>query len=509
VEIRGSRVTVTDEGTYILRGQLTDGQILVDADKEDKIQLVLDGAAVTCKNGAALHIKTADKVFVTLAELSENSLTSQQLPEGDSVDAALFSKEDITFNGTGLLTVTAREGHGIVSKDSLRITNGSYRVTAANHGIQGKDDICVTQANLEITAGKDGLHSENKDDETLGYVYVKDGTIQITAEGDGISAQSTLQLDGGSLQILTGGGSVNGQKKSSDHWGGFGGGRPGMRPGTPAETTQSEDSTSLKGLKAGGLLVINGGDYTLDTADDAVHCNGDLTVTGGSFTIKTGDDGFHADGTLQFLGGTATIHESYEGMEALHVQVSGGAVTLTASDDGINAAGGKDESGFGGRDPFDNRGGGRGWGGMSAGNGSITISGGTLHITSSGDGFDANGTLEITGGHITVCGPTRGDTATLDFDRTGTISGGTFVGTGAAGGMAQTFSQSEQAVITLRTGNQPVGTELVITDSSGKELLRYTPALDFGILIYSSPALEKGASYTVTIGNTPTTTEAK
>ena len=145
---------------------------------------------------------------------------------------------------------------------------------------------------------------------------------------------------------------------------------------------------------------------------------------------------------------------------------------------------------------------------MSAGNGSILISGGTVDITASGDGIDANGTLEITGGQIRVCGPTRGDTSTLDFDRTGTISGGTFIGTGAVG-MAHSFSPSEQAVITLRTGNQPAGTQILITDDTGKELLRYTPALDFAIVFYSTPELEKNGSYTVTIGNTPITVQAQ
>lgn len=136
---------------------------------------------------------------------------------------------------------------------------------------------------------------------------------------------------------------------------------------------------------------------------------------------------------------------------------------------------------------------------MGAGNGSIVISGGTLAITASGDGIDANGTLEITGGHTTVCGPTRGDTATLDYDKTGIISGGTFIGTGASG-MAQTFSGATQGLISLNVGNRTAGTRITVTDSEGNVIMDHTPVLDFAVVILSSPGLVQGRTYTIQIG---------
>ena len=143
-------------------------------------------------------------------------------------------------------------------------------------------------------------------------------------------------------------------------------------------------------------------------------------------------------------------------------------IKLVASDDGLNAAGGTDSSGtIGGRDGMFGGGGksgmGGGFGGMSSGNGSIVISGGNLYINSSGDGLDANGTLEITGGYTVVVGPTQGDTATLDYDKSGIITGGTFIGTGASG-MAQTFSDSKQGVIAVSVGNQAAGTQIILKD---------------------------------------------
>lgn len=507
VRIDGTTVTILDEGTYVLQGSLQDGQIVVDAAKEDKTQLVLEGVDITSSTGAALYIRQADKVFVTLAPNSENSLKNggSFAADENNVDGAVFSKEDVTFNGTGSLVVTSPAGHGIVSKDALTVTGGSYTIESTSHGIAGKDSVAIADASMKLTTGKDGLHAENNDDTTLGYLYIQSGSFVIDAQGDGISAANAMQLDGGSYQITTGGGSVNGQKPTSEGWGGMGGGgekRPGKRS---TDTDTTEDSTSIKGVKAAGNLVINGGDFTVDAADDAIHSNSDLTVNGGTFQIATGDDGFHADSTLSVASGTVQITKSYEGLEGLHIKVLGGAIKLTASDDGLNAAGGTDQSGFGGirGDRF----GGRGGGGMSAGNGSILISGGTVQVAASGDGIDANGTLEITGGDTVVCGPTRGDTATLDYDKTAVISGGTFIGTGAAG-MAQTFSDSQQGVFAVQVGNQSAGTQITLTDASGNVLVTYAPPLDFAVVILSAPQIKKGESYTCTVGTTTGTYEA-
>lgn len=519
VQIDGSTVTITDEGTYILRGSLDNGQIVVNAAKEDKTQLVLDGVSINSGTSAPIYILQADKVFITLAEGTENALSnggSFEAIDENSIDGVVFSKEDLTLNGSGSLTVTSPAGHGIVSKDELTVTGGSYTVNCASHGLAGKDSVAVAGGTFAITAGKDGIHGENNDDTALGYVYIEGGSFTVSAEGDGISASNSMQIDGGTFDIVTGGGSENAQQSTSNNWGGMGGGfgggmgKPGMGSRTTATVDTSEDSTSIKGIKAACDLVINSGSFTMDCADDGVHSNANLTVTGGSFTIATGDDGFHADETLTVTGGTINITESYEGLEGLHIKVSSGDITLTASDDGLNAAGGTDESGFGGirGDQFGGRGGmGGGMGGMSAGNGSIVISGGKLDVTASGDGIDANGTLEITGGYTTVCGPTQGDTATLDYDKSAVISGGTFIGTGASG-MAQTFSDSQQGVIALQVGNQTANTRITVTDSQGKVLINYAPALNYAVTILSCPEFTKGESYTVTVGTMSETFEA-
>ena len=252
-------------------------------------------------------------------------------------------------------------------------------------------------------------------------------------------------------------------------------------------------------MKAAADLTVSGGNFTINSADDAVHSNANVTVSGGAFNIATGDDGFHADEKLTVSAGTIEITKSYEGLEGLHIAVSGGDISLIASDDGLNAAGGNDNSGMGGRDQMFPGGGKGGFGGMSSGNGSIVISGGKLYVEASGDGIDANGTLEITGGYTVVCGPTQGDTATLDYDKTAVISGGTFIGTGAAG-MAQTFSGSEnQGMIAIRA-NGAAETEITVKDSKGNTLISCTPKLGFNVVILSSPDIQKGKTYTVSVG---------
>lgn len=502
VKISGSTVQITQEATYLISGTLDDGMLVVNAPDSAKVQLVFRDAHITNTTCAALYIPQADKVVLTLAPGSENSLRSTgsfQSLDGNNIDAALFSKADLSINGSGSLAVSSYEGHGIVCKDDLVVAGGKLQIEAASHAMDANDSIRFASAQLSATAGKDGLHCENSDDAALGFVYIQSGSLALQAEGDGISAGSYLHIAGGQFDITAGGGSKNGQKQASDNWGGFMGGGPGGRPGSrPGEAdTSQESSTSMKGLKAAELR-IDSGSFTLNCADDALHSNGSMTINGGNYQIATGDDALHAEQSLTVNGGDIQISTSYEGLEALNVAVCGGNIRLAATDDGLNAAGGTDSSGFtGGRDGMF---GGRGPGGSGNSKGSIIISGGTLNIVASGDGIDANGYIEITGGYTTVAGPTQGDTATLDYDTKATISGGTFIGTGASG-MAQTFSGSSQGVISVSAGSQAAGTPITLTDEAGNVIISYSPELAFQVIILSSPDMVCGQRYTIAVGS--------
>jgi len=517
IRLDGNTVQIQKAGSYILSGTLEDGQIVINAENTDKIQLILDGVSINSSSSAAIFVQQADKVFITTAKGSENTLSNGGSFEETeyNIDAVIFSKDDLTLNGEGSLTIVSPAGHGVVSKDDLVVTGGEYTVSSAGHGFAGKDSVRIAGGAFSVTAGKDGIHAENNDDTTLGFGYFSGGSFEISAEGDGIAASNSLLITGGDYRITAGGGSENGSKASSGNYGnfmggGFGGpgGRPGGDPfggkGGTGTTQTDENSTSMKGLKAAGDLTVQGGTFQIDSADDGVHSNANISVSGGSFQIATGDDGFHAEEKLTVTAGVIEITESYEGLEGHHIAVSGGEINLISSDDGLNAAGGVDASGMGGRDQMfggGGRGGPGGMGGMpGSGDGSIVISGGTLYVQASGDGIDANGTLEITGGSTTICGPTQGDTATLDYDVSATISGGTFVGTGGSG-MAQSFSDSEQGVIAVRVGNCAANTSILLTDASGNTVLSASPKLDFAVVILSAPDIVKGETYTITVGD--------
>lgn len=508
VNVNGTTVTLTGEATYVLRGTLNNGMVIVNASESDKLQIVLAGASITSSSSAPIYIRQADKVFITLAEGTDNSLSnggSFTAVDENNIDGALFSKQDLTINGNGALTITSPAGHGIVCKDDLVITGGNHAITSASHGIDANDSVRIGGGTITVDADKDAIHAENADDTTLGFVYISAGTLTLESEGDGISAGAYMQLAGGTFSILTGGGSENASKAHSDSYGDFMGGgpggpggmgNPGGRPRSASTTASTEtESTSMKGLKAAGGILLSGGVYTIDSADDAIHANGSVTINGGELQIESGDDGIHADETLSITSGIICIGESYEGLEAMDIAISGGDIDLAATDDGLNAAGGTDSSGMGGMRP-----GGDHFGGTDgSAKGSVVISGGDLYVNASGDGIDANGSLLITGGSTIVVGPTHGDTATLDYDTSGTITGGTFIGTGASG-MAQTFSDSEQGVISIGVGTAAAGTEILLTGKDGKTIISYAPELSFGVVILSSPDLVKGESYNITVG---------
>ncbi|MBQ7521784.1 MAG: carbohydrate-binding domain-containing protein, partial [Clostridia bacterium] len=291
VTVDGNTVTITKEGTYILSGTLTNGQIIVNTDSSQKVQLVLNGVNINCETSSAIYVKQADKVFITLANGSENTLSNSKEfvnTDDEEIDAVIYSKDDITFNGSGKLTVNAKYGHGIVSKDDLVFTSGTYTVTAQNHALSGKDSVRIADGTFNLTAGKDGIHSENTKDTDKGFIYIENGTFKITSDGDGMDASLSCQIVSGTIDITSGGGVSNAtQKQDNDMM--FG--RNFNQNNT--NTSSDEDSSSAKGIKSDGDITISGGTVNINSSDDALHSNTNLNITKGTLTISTGDDAIH------------------------------------------------------------------------------------------------------------------------------------------------------------------------------------------------------------------------
>ncbi|MCM1056621.1 MAG: carbohydrate-binding domain-containing protein [Firmicutes bacterium] len=497
IELGGDTVTITEEGVYLLSGSLKNGMVIIDAEATAKVQLVLDNVEISNSNGAAIYVRQADKVFITLAEGTVNTLSggdSYVSIDDNNIDGVIFTKSDLTINGSGSLNVTAVTGHGIVSKDDLKVTGGAVTIIAPGHGLSGKDSVRIAAGgadgsrdadssdaestgqaaavSLNITAGKDGIHSENADKEDKGFVFIEGGSITVVSDGDSISAGIYLQINGGTFDLAAGQGSAN------------------------KTVARDEDGSevSAKGIKAGGQMIINGGNFYIDSQDDALHSNSDLTVTGGQFEIATGDDGLHGDEMTTVAGGVFNISTCYEGIEGDSVVISGGYIRLYATDDGLNAAGGRDGSGFGGM--F-----GGGSDSSSDAAGSLLISGGQIYVNADGDGIDSNGTLTVTGGEIYISGPETSANGALDYERSGQITGGKVVALGNSG-MAMNFGEaSTQGSILISTSNCKAGTEVSLEDGEGNVLVSYTAESGFNSLVVSCPELVQGGAYTVHVGS--------
>lgn len=555
-------ITITSGGTYIISGTLTEGQLVVDADDE-KVQLVLDNADITCATSAAIYIKSAGKTFITLAEGSENILMNTaefEAIDDNNIDAVIFSKDDLTLNGSGTLKINSENGHGIVSKDDLKITGGTYNITAASHALSGKDSVRIAAGTFNLVSGKDGIHSENADDSSKGYVYIAGGKFTIDSTGDGIDASNIVQIDDGTFDITAGGGVENSTKTHEDNMmGGPGGGNgpqmgeapsgevpdgnaPSEKPSgeapqgdpgnnssensgsdnsssdreTPPEkpdsntnqaagTEQSEsdtsdsDSASTKGIKADGRLYINGGTFTINSADDSVHSNSAVTINDGTYTLTTGDDGVHSGEAVEINGGTITISESYEGLEGLTVTINDGDIDITSSDDGINAAGGNEEMGFGrmGNDSTENTSTDEMW---------MEINGGYIHVLAGGDGIDSNGDITVNGGEVYIDGPSDNGNSAIDYgDRSACyVNGGTVVAIGSSGMAEDISDDSDQQVMLVKLDSQKEAGEVILTDSDGNEIITYTALKAYDCVIISTKDLEAGQTYTLTTSGTQT-----
>ena len=425
VKISGTTITITEEKTHIISGTLTDGMIIVDADESAKLQLVFDGAHITSQNSAALYILEADKVFVTLAEDSQNTLANGgnfTAIDDSNIDGAIFSKQDLTLNGSGSLKIDSPAGHGIVCKDDLVFTGGSYVVNAASDGLNANDSIRITEASFSIAAGDDGIHVEEN-------LIIKSGKIDISESCEGLEAFQ-MEIQGGDIRIVA-----------------------------------SDD-----GLNASGGEEES--DATVESQNEVPQMNGERPEMNGQPPEMSGERPEMNGQPPEMNGERPQMNGERPEMNEEHPQMGG-------APEGFAVFGGASSSNS---------------------NGNIKISGGTLYINASGDGIDANGSLEITGGHVTVVGPTHGDTAILDYDKTGVITGGTFIGTGASG-MAQSFGDSEQGVIAISVGNQAAGTEITLKDADGNMLITHSPELDFSAVILSSSDIIKGETYIITIGS--------
>ena len=316
-------LTVTEAGVYILSGSYENKMVVIDAGEEDKVQLVLNNASITNENGPAIYVRSADKVFITAAEGTVNTIsdgTDYTRTEGETaLDAAVFSKDDLTVNGAGTLTINGNYKHAVVSKDDLVVTAKNLTVNAVKSGLNGKESVTLAEAAVSITAGSDGIRSDE-------IVTVSGNSVEIDAS-EGIEGTYIL-LSGGEITIRATDDGVNASQKSSVY-------------------------TATVEITGGTITVTMGAGDT-----DGIDSNGNLIITGGTVNVTAGS-AFDCDGSVTFTGGTVTVNGRQ--VSEIPNQMMGG---------GMGGFGGR-QGGPGGQNGFGGgRGGQRDFGGEPGGPGS-------------------------------------------------------------------------------------------------------------------------------------------
>ena len=533
--------TITQAGEYTVTGLLSEGQIVVNADDNAEITIVLNGTSITCSNGSPIYIKNADNVKIKSEENTYNCIVDARTEADDNSDnsssengnAAIYAACDLKLVGKGALSVTGNYNNGIQSKDDISIKNVTIKVNAVNNAIKGNDEVAIESGEIIAISRKgDGIKTSNSSlsnkGKQKGNVIISGGNIDIYAACDGIDAAYGVDVSGdGNLNIYTdtysdyseavaadnSGSSassvgtppdmnntqnngnmgnppdMNNSSSNPGMKGNFGGGNRtanGM-PGNNSSGNSSKKSYSTKGIKAESEINISGAAINISSTDDGIHANSDsgvletgedgkgiISISGGTITISTGDDGIHADKELNITDGYINVLTSYEGLEAITINISGGQSFIYAADDGINAC-----TGDGTSTPL------------------INITGGYIDVTTGSgdtDAIDSNGSYTQSGGMVLVKGGSSSGqvSGSIDVDGNITITGGTCI---ALGGICETPVNSVNAYVfssvSFNAGSYSV------KDSSGNEIISFTLNNSYSNGWICTSALTTNTEYTL------------
>ncbi len=492
-------LTIKEAGSYLLTGTLN-GAVFVDKEIEGTVQVILSNATIktletqTC--AAIVFGKTDALRILTVLDNTINEVSdSVGDTEADGDGAAIQAKKcSLTINGKGTLKISAvgEDANGIKVKNELSVIDTTIEVTAVKNGIKAGTSIVLKGATISVTAGNDAMKTDVEPeteeealayaaDSKMGYIYIENTSLTLVAGDDGISANNCLYIANGEDDVINI--TTNG--------------------GAPEKiTTTSSDSADGKAIKVAGIvledadgnetlypatyeanygLVITGGVFNLNSNDDALHSKGNILISGGTFNIASGDDGIHAEYLTKITGGNILIEKSYEGVEGASVEITDGVVSVNAIDDGVNAANAdlKNYEYY------------------------LLITGGEITINASGDGLDSNGKLLISGGKVTVFGPSNGGNSALDSVGNTVISGGVVVTT-CREAMDPIGSTQYRVVANV---NIATGTDITLTDKDGNVLVSFTMPKTCSNVLISTPEM-KAEEYTLTYGSSTVTLTA-
>ena len=460
--VMDGNVVIASAGTYVVSGELTDGSLIVSAYDNSKVWILLDGVSINCSDDAAFRVDQADKVFLTLAEGSENTFSSgetySQEALADNTGGVLFSHDDLTINGSGSLTVTAAYKHGIDANDDLTITGGTITIEAVCDGIHANDSLEICNADLTITTGDDGLVASGEE----APFYMESGSVTITAADDGINTSGDITLAGGDLVIAAGDDGIHSDQNFLI---------------TGGSVTINESYEGIEGL----TIDQQGGDIQITCSDDGFNANGGSSAQMGMGAMG----GFQQDNRVS-EDTAQSSEESSETPEAPASESQNTASETTAADETAQT------------------------GDQSSDEAWIHISGGTLTILNStgrdADGLDSNGDILISGGSILISLTGSGSNSAIDYNSEGgsscLITGGTVIACGSAS-MAEAFdaASAQCTVLYSLSETAQAGSEFSLENEAGEVLLSWTVPNSFSCVSFSTPAMETGQTYQVTAGS--------
>lgn len=475
--VKDNIITIKSGGEYATSGAINNGQIIIDSN--ETVKLILNGAEINNKNGSPIYVKNAKKTIIVLEKDTENKISDTENYDVDGgANATLFSKDDLTINGDGSLTVYANYEDGIASNNNLKIINSNIEIEAKDDGIRGKDSVNIKNATIKINSSGDGIKSTNEKDTSKGTTIIDGGTIDITSVQDGIQAEKNLKISNAIIDINSGNGSENASTTNSN-WGMWGN-----------KNSKTSDTTSAKGIKSNGNITIDSGTFNFDTSDDSIHSNETITINNGNIDISSGDDGIHADESIKINGGSINISQSYEGIESNTIDINGGNIHLITTDDGINISGGNDNSAM--NRPGENN-------TSTNSKQKLTINDGYIYIDSKGDGLDANGSIYINGGTVIVNGPTDNGNGALDYDNEMLVNGGLLIAAGSSGMLKIPNDSSDQNILSIGL-NGNANSIIHIENENSDNILTFAPAKTYQSIIISSPNLKSGKTYSIYTG---------
>ena len=500
--------TITSAGSYILTGAYAG--ITVSVGNGETVQLFLNDATISGGTGIAIsNTNKKSTLIITACENTENEVASA----ADDVNA-IHVKGTLKINGTGTIKVSAKK-NGIKVSKGLSIADSTINLTAGNHALSARF-IETENAKINVlSAEKDALNAEC-DDETQeftldeGYVSLKSSKVFASVSGDGIQADTFVYITGGSVDIETSATFVSYSEESMAAYDLTEDDFRYIKSGDTYKKVADDVATkgaryamiqSAKGIKCGEIkyeidgteyavtknsnyfIVIDGTRVKIDSSDDAIHTNlGNVLIKGGTLDLTTLDDGIHADELMKIDGGEITVNGSYEGIEGAYVEIGGGTIYITASDDGINAA---SDDGINAASDDESV------------NEHIIISGGTITVDASGDGLDSNGTIYVTGGTLIVYGPTTGADTGLDADGGILIDGGNVFVASSKEMIEIPASNSKSNVLVYGVNTVQAGSEIILTNADGGEMVRITLKKQAQAIILSTPELATNGTYSL------------